>query len=63
MDNNTKPSGAPATIAEKTPKYVGPQYRNGLIMPDGKQYDPKSFSATERLEFLKRYPAKASWWK
>lgn len=54
---NTNP--APA----KEPKYIGPAYTKGLVLPDGLTYRPAHMDTAAIKAFLKKFPARASWWK
>lgn len=45
-------------------RYVGPAYRNGIMMPDGaRPVRPATMTVAERKAFLARYPERASWWQ
>lgn len=49
--------------AGTSPEYIGPQYKNGLLMPDGSTIQPKEASAKKRKEMIAKYPRVESYFK
>lgn len=67
MSDNIPLSKLPLASKEantpKDSKYVGPKYKKGIVMTDGRTYKPAEMTAAKAKEFVEKFPAKSIWWK
>lgn len=58
------PAPEPKASAPAKRKYVGPDYKYGIVLPGTTtQLDPKRMSETEIDALVAMYPETAKWWK
>lgn len=57
-DEKEKESNAP-----KVSKYIGPYYKNAIVMPNGKRLDPRNWTEKEIEEKILAYPIAKTWFK